>query len=288
MKFASLWIAAFVLLSSAPTIAAPASKSAVVVPTRLTGWFPRRDEYQADLDLSLSDRLRMIKYAVLKREALSDAEQQCSTSDCLLAILNKYSVDAAVMSRVVNDQKETTTFHLFVRVALRRDDHPPELREREKMCVNCALSRVRDELIELTGATIAETPMAPSHTSPRPLPLSSPEPAPVQTDHTIENVYWSLGTLGAAAFLGGVVALGVEGGSNGGCAFDVASGERCRATMDTRPSMIASGIIATVGLIVAPVFYGLAVHERKKNKVHAWVAPTVGRNGAGLAVGGQF
>src|SRR5260370_39039182 len=116
-RVAAILLFAFATLMPSPTKATP--RTAIIVPTQLNGFFPHREDWQRELDLWLSDRMRMVQFTVAGDGALTRGEAQCMDADCLAQIAKSHAVDVVVAARVIIDLHDLTTFHFMVRMLLK-------------------------------------------------------------------------------------------------------------------------------------------------------------------------
>lgn len=305
-------VAAVLLAVCAATAGrADAPRHAVLIPPELGGFYALRDQYRRELVLNLEQRLRAGQVVVTSP---SKGEADCHEFDCMIRLADSFRADLVIDARVVNNMSVKLNYALRVRV-VERTGTTPATRERQQSCDNCTEADVRNMLVKLMSATIANEPEPQPATPTSPVvatPLSSPRdgsPAPstapaVLTPATItpppavedsrrsmrseRKVFLALAAVGLAGVAAGVATVLAERFAvDGTCATTVAAGERCPVVVDARNGMIAGGVVAVGGAATAAVFFGLAHRELKKDRA-LWFAPTAGARGGGAVLGGRF
>jgi len=288
-RVAAAAVLAIIVLMPSVATATVAKRTAVVVPTQLNGFFPHREDWQHELDLWLGDRLRMVQFSVAGEEMLSPGEARCFDADCLAAVAKAHSLDVVVAARVINDQQDLTTFHLMVRMLFKgASGETPAMRERQAKCPNCSLSAVREQLVVLEGAALANTPPAePMDRQPAP-PIKSAPPLSVmpsieygdrfsrQQRLVFKSVGVTVGAVGLLAIVQGFVELHHQG--------DIVVQNGMRYERETGTAQAA---LFTVGAVLAVGGGALAVlgwTPLKRSKHHLTIAPS----GAGAQLRGAF
>jgi hypothetical protein len=147
-----------VLAALAQSAAGDEKKRAIVVPTELGGLFTNRTQWRREFNVALEDRLKVVRFSVLRTETLTPVEAECREAECLAAIASSHGADVAIAARIVNDQQLLTSYHLRVRIAERQADGTTKTRERERTCANCSEGQARDMLVTLLSATLANEP----------------------------------------------------------------------------------------------------------------------------------
>ena len=284
------------------------SRRAVVLPTELGGYFMGRDSYRRELGMALEQRLRAAQFNIVRP---SPADAECREFDCLTRIADVHNANILVATRVINNLQVKLSYRLRVRVVERVGDKSTT-REREQGCENCSEPEVRDRLVKLMSAVIAnepdvapsgpvasspatseqQTPPAVSNPPQRSQPPSSPVP-PRETGMSPKTLGVLAGVTGAVGVAGIVLtALGGEALSYNhkpSCGGGV-SADACPRRYDTTAqggAMVGVGVTLTVG---AAVLLGLELHglREKTRKRNYSIAPTIGTAGAGLVIGGAW
>jgi hypothetical protein len=159
----ALVVAALVGLAGAS--AAEEKRRAIVIPTELGGFFPRRGEWRREFTLALEDRLRSARFVIV-REPLSATEGECREAECLAGIANHHRADLVVSARVVNDEQRLTSYHLHVALVERSTAAASAVRTRDRTCANCTELQARDALTTLLSSTLANEPVPPGEGAP--------------------------------------------------------------------------------------------------------------------------
>lgn len=187
--------AVLVLAAFVHPAAGDEKKRAIVVPTELSGLFTNRTQWRREFNVALEDRLKVVRFSVLRTESLTPLEAECREAECLGAIASSHGADVAIAARVVNDQQLLTSYHLRVRIVERQPGGAMTAREREKTCSNCSEGQARDMLVTLLSATLANEPepVAPAPVEPKANPSATSANAtkPLSDGQVIQNPFSS-------------------------------------------------------------------------------------------------
>ena len=286
-------MAALIVGSGRPAAAAEPARRAIVVPVQLSGYLPRRAEWQGELDEWMSDRLRMAQFVVDGPQALSSGETQCFERECLAAIAKQHNLSVVVAARLINDQQDLTTFHLVVKMFLSDVGGSPAFRERTDACTNCSLSTVRERLVVLEGSALANTnveatapklsPAPPGKAPSGPAVVPVEPAAPLPERGMSPRVRWTLRGVGL-----GVVALGIGGLAWGGVerAHDgdhvddhnnTGCGASCGFRLDTGKYQATFFALGAVGVVVGGALIAASWWPTKRVAVTPEVSPTGAR-----------
>lgn len=285
--------AALVVGGGNPVAASESTRRAIVVPVQLSGYLPRRAEWQGELDEWMSDRLRMAQFDVDRSQALTSAETQCFERECLAAIAKQHNLSVVVAARLINDQQDLTTFHLAVKMFLSDAGGAPAFRERSDACTNCSLSTVRDRLVVLEGSALANTNAEPVEPKPSPTvpgqmpsaPIVVPiEPvAPLPARGMSPRVRWTLRGVGlgvAALGIGGLAWGGVERAHDGDHVDDhnnTGCGASCGFRLDTGKYQATFFALGAVGVVAGGALIVASWWPTKRVAVTPEVSPTAAR-----------
>jgi hypothetical protein len=272
------------LLSALSLVAASAradeNRRAVILPTELGGYFPKKAEWRREFDITLTDRLKTARINVLEGEPLTKEESECRDQSCLAAIAEHHQVDVVVSARVVNDEQAITGYKVEVSL-VDRSPTGTAFRTRDNVCKNCSEIATREMLAETLSEALAGTPPKPptdgNHTPKHPEPKSLRRP-----------IYITLGVVGVAGTIASVIALGVKADEyhQPDCSGTIPPGRQCPYVKNTSGAIITSSVVGALSLGLA--VYSFVMASRPDPKHHAWIAPTFGEHSAGMIVGGRF
>lgn len=246
-------------------------KRALVVPTDLGGYFPKRSEWRREFNAALENRLQSARFTIANSDVLSKTEVECSALECLKSIVKTHDCDVVVAGSVHNDEQRLTSYHIRVRLIERLPSGDLAGREKEVTCPNCTEKDAKNMLATMMSATLANEPEPPiippdnlkppppkpPENDPPPLPATKPEDRLSRGPRLIlRGVGFGLVGVGVLGLAQGFVDLSHQGdpvkaNGRGGC------GTECPYRLDTSKGQnlffSLGAVTAIVGATLAAV-----------------------------------
>jgi hypothetical protein len=170
MKRIAIICVAMAALSAVPA-RAHADRRALVLPTVLDGFVLFGDSVRKATKARIEGRLLHVPVAV-SPDPLTGEESLCADEPCLSALAEHHGVDIAIATRITNDEKGKTGYHVTVHMFVR--DEEPHFRQRETPCPSCtddaASELAASEVKDVLENRPSEPPPTPAVTAPAPSP----------------------------------------------------------------------------------------------------------------------